>query len=177
MNPASQTLTAQASFMLENAPLLVMGTLDHQGRVWTTVWGGEPGFAMSLGRQRMVDVLTTVELKFDPVVEAFASEFGGKHDQPAGTRKDKMFSGLTIDLMSRNRVKIAGRVMAVDLGDEIRTLGDNSSSQPNALMRFRVDESLGEGAVVRAYPCSGSDCEICPQGTAQSTSVARRSSQ
>jgi hypothetical protein len=100
----------------------------------------------------MVDVLTTVELKYDPVVEALASEFGGKPDQAAGTRKDKMFSGLTIDLMSRNRVKIAGRVMAVGLGDKIRTLGGNSSSQPNALMRFRVDESLGEGCSCEGIP-------------------------
>ena len=162
INPAAQTLTQQATFMLENAPLLVIGTLDSQGRPWTTVWGGEPGFAQSSGRRRMVEVLTTVEPKYDPVVQALASGLDKARGQAVGTDDGKMFSGLSIDLMSRARVKIAGRMMALGLTNKLET--PDAGDHANAFMRFRVDESLGESAT--SFLSSDNDVHVlnrpCP---------------
>ncbi|KAK3044932.1 hypothetical protein LTS18_015013, partial [Coniosporium uncinatum] len=109
-NPTSSMLTSQAAFMLQRAPLLALGTLDSQGRPWTTVWGGEPGFSRSLGAS-IVGVRTTVERRFDPVVEELMQ---GKDDGEVVREegKGRMVAGLTIDLETRKRVKLYGRMVA-----------------------------------------------------------------
>src|SRR4051794_29292819 len=67
-NPTVPLLTQQAVFMLTRAPLLALGTLDIEGRPWTTVWGGEPGFSQPL-QPNIIGTKTFVDRKFDPVVE------------------------------------------------------------------------------------------------------------
>jgi hypothetical protein len=137
-NPAMATLTPQAVMMLENAPLLAIGTLDSQARPWTTVLGGRPGFAQSLGKRRMIGVETAVESEYDPVILALAGEHGDK---------GKMFAGLAIDLVTRKRVKIAGRAV------NMRLLNQDTTGVPRVgQFRFRIDESLGECLVTQTLP-------------------------
>ncbi len=129
-NPAAATLTRQAVMMLEEAPLLAIGTIDSQARPWTTVLGGRPGFARGLGKRGMISVETAVESEYDPVVQALAGEHGGKR---------KMFAGLTIDLVTRERVKIAGRTVSMRWNNDVQ------GGSKEAEFRFIVDQSLGEG--------------------------------
>jgi ferredoxin-NADP reductase/predicted pyridoxine 5'-phosphate oxidase superfamily flavin-nucleotide-binding protein len=128
-NPTSAMLTPQASFMLQRAPLLAIGTLDSDSRPWTALWGGEPGFSEPLGGG-FVGTRTLVDGKFDPVVQALV---GGKEKgetlQPEGG-EGKMLSGLAIDLVKRKRVKIAGKLAAGTLRDVDVEIEGNSSAEP-----------------------------------------------
>ena len=63
-NPTSAMLTPQASFMLQRAPLLAIGTLDSDSRPWTALWGGVSGFSEPLGGG-FVGTRTLVDGKFD----------------------------------------------------------------------------------------------------------------
>jgi len=109
-NPTTMGLTPLAVRHLSVDPLIAIGTLDDQKRPWTTVWGGEPGFARSLG-SGIVGIKTTVDRKFDPVV---ATLMHGKDDGTVVKEEDKgrMIGGLAIDLMQRKRVKLYGRMVA-----------------------------------------------------------------
>jgi len=109
-NPTSLGLNPFAVHHLSVDPLVAVGTLDDQKRPWTTVWGGEPGFARSLGGG-IVGMKITVDRKFDPVVAALMH---GKDDGSVVKEegKGRMISGVTIDLMERKRVKLFGRMVA-----------------------------------------------------------------
>src|ERR1700712_108062 len=72
-NPTSGFLSPQAAFMMLQAPLLAVGTLDSQNRPWTTVWGGEHGVSKPLGGNLM-GTRTLVDTRYDPVVEALLKE-------------------------------------------------------------------------------------------------------
>ncbi|KAF2649090.1 hypothetical protein K491DRAFT_611511 [Lophiostoma macrostomum CBS 122681] len=111
-NPTSSMLTPQASFNLQRNPLLALGTLDADGRPWTTLWGGQPGFSEPLGGG-MIGTRTIVDWVNDPVVEALLGRGDvGKEEQMIQPEGGKMVAGLSIDLMTRKRVKIAGRMIA-----------------------------------------------------------------
>ena len=109
-NPTSAMLTPQASFMFQRAPLLALGTLDAQSRPWATLWGGEPGFSEQLGGG-FIGTRTLVDGTNDPVVQALVS---GNEKGEMTQAKDggKLVAGLAIDLMTRKRVKTAGRMIA-----------------------------------------------------------------
>jgi hypothetical protein len=137
-NPTSAMLTPQASFMLQHAPLLAFGTLDAQSRPWATLWGGSPGFSEPLGGG-LIGTRTPVDGKNDPVVRALMgdAEKGERMYQKDG---GKIFAGLAIDLMTRKRVKIAGRVVSwVDIDDE----GGEGMKQEQIKLITRVEQSLG----------------------------------
>lgn len=109
-NPTSAMLTPQASFMLQRAPLLAIGALDDQSRVWTALWGGAPGFSEPIGGG-FVGTRTLVDSKYDPVVQALVG--GAEKGEMLQPQSDgKMVSGLAIDLVTRKRVKIAGKMAA-----------------------------------------------------------------
>jgi ferredoxin-NADP reductase/predicted pyridoxine 5'-phosphate oxidase superfamily flavin-nucleotide-binding protein len=112
-NPTATMLTPQGAYLLQRAPLLALGTLDAQNRPWTTLWGGEPGFSEPLGGG-VVGTRAIVDGSNDPVVEALV---GGSPKGEAVQGNQKMVSGLTIDLVTRKRVKIFGRMVAGALGD------------------------------------------------------------
>ncbi|KAK4934062.1 hypothetical protein LTR28_010937, partial [Elasticomyces elasticus] len=102
--------------MLQTAPLLAIGTLDVEGRPWTTVWGGDAGFARPLG-QSIIGIRTPVPRAHDPVVEILVGGEGreeGEVVREAG--QGRMIGGLAIDLDTRKRVKIYGRMVAGALG-------------------------------------------------------------
>lgn len=86
-NPTSTMLTPQAAFMLQKGSLLALGALDSQGRPWTTLWGGSPGFSEPLGGG-FVGTRTLVDGENDPVVQALVGDAeDGEMLQPEGGGK------------------------------------------------------------------------------------------
>jgi hypothetical protein len=136
-NPTSYTLTPQAANLLQSAPLLAIGTLDSHLRPWTALWGGESGFAKPLGGG-VVGVRANVDAAFDPVVEAFIPKDKRKEGEVVRSEGDgKIFAGLTINLMTRKRVKIAGRMIAGAVGAE----GETGIEELQAAVK--IEQSLG----------------------------------
>lgn len=144
-NPTVSMLSPQAARMLQTAPLLAIGTLDADGQPWTTIWGGEPGFSQPLGSS-IIGVKLPVDRKNDPVVQAL---IGDKADGEVARAegKGKMVGGLAIDLETRKRVKIYGRMVAGAVG--VRSASDNveedGPKEEEAQMQLvvRVEQSLG----------------------------------
>ncbi|KAH6629294.1 hypothetical protein C7974DRAFT_424361 [Boeremia exigua] len=147
-NPSSAMLTPQASYMLQRAPLLAIGTLDAKDWPWTTLWGGTPGFSEPLGAG-FVGTKTLVDSKFDPVVQALVGNAEkGQLLQP--TDGGKMLSALAIDLVTRKRVKIAGKMAAgtvrevdVNVEGDTSLLDDVPKTQNEIQLVTKIDESLG----------------------------------
>lgn len=136
-NPTSYTLTPQAAYLLQSAPLLAIGTLDSQLRPWVALWGGESGFAKPLGGG-IVGVRADIDAKYDPVVEAFIPKSKRKDGEVVRSEGEgKIFAGLTIDLMTRKRVKIAGRMIAGAVGEE----GKMGIGEIQAAVK--IEQSLG----------------------------------
>lgn len=121
--------------MLMKAPLLALGTIDEQGRPWSTVWGGNTPFAQPLGGN-MVGVKTIIDTKFDPVAEILfkGSDSAGKVELSGDDMR--MVSGLTIDLETRTRVKLFGKMMAGLLAPDQGPAGE-------ATLVVKIEESLG----------------------------------
>ncbi|KAF2274950.1 oxidoreductase-like protein [Westerdykella ornata] len=146
-NPTATTLTPQAMYLLQRAPLLAIGTLDSQERPWTTLWGGQTGFSEHLGG-KMIGTRTLVDGEKDPVVQALAGGATTNGEMIQGN--DKMVSGLTIDLMMRKRVKLFGRVLAASLGEaKVQVEGDEQQQDgvPRAQHQLQlvtnIEQSLG----------------------------------
>jgi len=141
-NPTIPMLSPQASSMLQRAPLLAFGTLDSEGRPWTTVWGGRTGFSRPVGNS-MIGIRTSVALELDPVVEILVG-----HDAKGEVVKEegegRLLSGLAIDLDTRKRVKLAGRMVAGTLGSVLESHATTKYMQQGMLQLVaRIDESLG----------------------------------
>ncbi|KAJ5959491.1 Riboflavin synthase-like beta-barrel [Penicillium vulpinum] len=126
-NPGVPYLSTRAAFLVQQCPLVALGTLDSQGRPWSTIWGGKVGFAKPVA-ESLIDLRTQVDSKYDPVVQALLT--GNKTDAYTG----KMVSGLAIDLENRRRVKLYGRMVAGSLSD--RDAGQ-------AQLVVHIEESLG----------------------------------
>ncbi|KAF1936394.1 hypothetical protein EJ02DRAFT_506560 [Clathrospora elynae] len=115
-NPTSTMLTLQALSMSQRAPLLAFGTLDAQSRPWTTLWG-------------VVQAL---------VVDA---EKGGIPDPKYG---GKLVAGLAIDLMTRKRVKSAGRLIAGTVREvDVEVEGEPETKQDQIQLVTKIEQSLG----------------------------------
>lgn len=141
-NPTVPTLSPQLSNHLKIAPLISIGTLDSQGRPWTTLWGsGQKGLSQPLGGG-IVGIRTPVTGKFDPVVE----ELVGKEPTGQVTReegKGRMVSGLTIDLETRKRVKMYGRMVAGALGSRDDEVTEHEESVAEIQLVLKIEQSLG----------------------------------
>ncbi|KAF4553012.1 Hypothetical protein D9617_8g050250 [Elsinoe fawcettii] len=138
-NPATPGLSPQLAAALPRMPLLAIGTLDKDDRPWTTLWGGEKGLSQSLGGG-MMGVRTPVPSELDPVVEILV---GGKADGEVVKEEGqgRLISGLIIDLETRKRVKLAGRMIAGALAAQEN---DNENVHEGLLqLVVKVDESLG----------------------------------
>lgn len=144
-NPTSLMLTPQASYMLQRAPLIAIGTLDSQQRPWTTLWGGDPGFSEPLGGG-VIGTRTIVDGVNDPVVQSLVS---GLPKGEVLQGNSKMLAGLTIDLMTRKRVKIFGRMIAGALGEvkveyaNPEQEEDSPETQDQLQLIYKVEQSLG----------------------------------
>jgi hypothetical protein len=143
-NPTASMLTPQASFMLQKGPLLALGTLDSQSRPWVTLWGGSQGFSQPLGGG-LIGTRTFVDGAHDPVVQALVGNaVDGEMMQPEGG--GKMLAALAIDLMTRKRVKMAGRMVAGSLGEvdvKRQNHTEDSIKQKQIQLVTKIDQSLG----------------------------------
>ncbi|KAK1970745.1 oxidoreductase FAD-binding domain-containing protein [Colletotrichum sublineola] len=137
-NPTTAGLPPSYGARIAVSPLVALGTLDNQGRPWTTLWGGERGAVARPLAENVLGVRSRVDLTDDPVLSALwgASEEGegvkeGAVQPGLETDGGKLVAGLGLDLLTRDRVKFAGRMVAgaVD-GGEVQ-------------MAVRVEESLG----------------------------------
>jgi hypothetical protein len=141
-NPTIPMLSPQASSMLQRAPLLAFGTLDSEGRPWTTVWGGRTGFSRPLGNST-IGIRTPVALELDPVVEALVGQ-NAEGDVVKEEGEGRLLSGLAIDLETRKRVKLAGRMVAGSLGSTDGDYPTRADIRQGVLQLVaRIDESLG----------------------------------
>ena len=140
-NPTAPGLTSYGAHLLRMAPLMALGTLDDGGRPWTTLLGGEPGFARPIGPS-IIGVKTLVDSRYDPVVHLLV---GGEQNGEVSKEKNngRLFSALPIDLATRSRVKIAGRMVAGALGSFDSRSKEDGDSIGEAQLVFKVEESLG----------------------------------
>lgn len=143
-NPTAPSLSPGASYLLYHSRLLALGTLDKQGRPWTTVWGGESGFAGPVADSTM-GVRHVVDRIHDPVVETLFD--GNQLRQVVKEDGDgKLISGLPIDLERRKRVKLEGRIVGASL-EEMETTDEElppSQSIAQAQIIVKIRESLGK---------------------------------
>ncbi len=109
-NPSVPALSPQLANHLQVAPLIAIGTLWMRRNDLGLLWGnGDKGFARPVG-QGIVGIRTPVTGSYDPVVE----ELVGKEPSGEVVREEgvgRMVSGLTIDLETRKRVKMFGRLL------------------------------------------------------------------
>lgn len=134
-NPTFPGLSSYGCHLVLTSPLLALGALDKQGRPWTTIIGGEPTCMRPMGRS-IIAVNSLVDLKYDPVLEIIREVQG--QDGENGS----IIGGLPIDLASRNRVKLSGRLISGRLGLEINRLNDHDGFGEARLM-IKVESSLG----------------------------------
>lgn len=142
-NPTYPGLAPQYYNRITNSPLVAFGTLDEQGRPWTTIWGGEAGFCRPVA-QGFLGVNAKADAAFDPVLqEIFATKVNGSSErqivdeQVVKPHGGKVMAALSIDLKTRDRVKVAGRFVA---GAVLRRTESNIGELQ---MAFQVQESLG----------------------------------
>ncbi|KAH6843134.1 hypothetical protein B0I37DRAFT_346528 [Chaetomium sp. MPI-CAGE-AT-0009] len=134
-NPTTAGLPPSYAHRVAVSPLLAVGTLDDQGRPWTSIWGGERGFAQPVA-QGILGVRSLVDKAHDPVVEALLGKAAdGEVLQP---EDGKVMSALSVDLETRDRVKLAGKMMVGTVAGR----SDNSSVAETQLAMV-VQESLG----------------------------------
>lgn len=134
-NPTFPGLSSYGSHLVLTSPLLALGTLDKEGRPWTTIIGGEPTCMRLMGRSIII-VNSLVDLKYDPVLEIIREAQG--QDGENGI----IIGGLPIDLASRNRVKLSGRLISGRPGLEINRLNDHDGFGEAQLV-IKVESSLG----------------------------------
>ena len=142
-NPTSPGLSPYAKTLLHISSILALGTLDADGRPWTTLLGGEPGFVRSLG-QSIVGVKTLADRRFDPVIGLL---LGDKEDGEVhgGEGNGRVVSALGIDLGTRNRVKLSGVMVAGAFGQYRRTAeaDEDESGAVEVQLVFAIQQSLG----------------------------------
>lgn len=135
-NPTQPYLTPNAAQTLMRSPLVALGALDSEGRPWTTILGGEAGFSQPIA-QGIIGMKTTVDMVHDPVVETLLGEAkDGSVIQVKELGKGKMVSGLAIDLETRRRVKLFGRMIAGAVSGTEEGIGE-------AQVVVKIEQSLG----------------------------------
>jgi ferredoxin-NADP reductase len=143
-NPTSTFMTPGAAIMTSQSPIMAVGAVDSSGKVWTSIWGGEPGFSGPLGRLgtargNVLVVRAKIDKKYDPVAQILGS---GEFQKPG---QGIMMSALPINLEQRSRVKIFGREIGGQLidveGDEYDE--DDKDKLSEIQMLVNVEQSLG----------------------------------
>ena len=150
-NPTLPSLAPRAGFRLQNDPLLAIGTIDAEKRPWTTLWGGEAGFARPIA-QNIIGIKTLVDGRFDPVVETLVGGPGRANGQIVKEEGDgRMVSGLSLHLDQRHRWKLYGRMVAGALGkgtqaeegDEWDQKKGREDLDSEVQLVVRIEQSLG----------------------------------
>ncbi|KAI5467773.1 hypothetical protein BGZ63DRAFT_344659 [Mariannaea sp. PMI_226] len=133
-NPTSPGLPMRYGMRVNYSSLVALGTLDNEGRPWTTVWGGERGFARPVA-ENVLAFNSSVDTAHDPVFKALWDDADPQDDaviRPDGGQ-GKLMSGLSIDLETRDRVKLGGKMIA----------GAAVNGGKDVQMAMLVTESLG----------------------------------
>lgn len=140
-NPTAAGLPASYGHRITAAQLLALGTLDDRGRPWTTLWGGDAGAVAKPIAEDVLGVRSKVDVVDDPVIRAL---WGGEREikegevlQPGIEGRGKTVSGLAIDLRTRDRVKIGGKMIA----GAVTTMDGNGGGELQ--IAVKVEESLG----------------------------------
>jgi NAD(P)H-flavin reductase len=159
-NPTAAGFPASYGYRVQVSPLVAFGALDDEGRPWTTIWGGAPGFARPIGHDLLM-AGSLVDSEHDPVVSAlFGPPGAGKQGDEeggggGGARRyqmdpadfasggGKVVSGLSIDLATRDRVKLGGRLVEGGVSMEPGPLGGGQEGVARAEMVVLVEEGLG----------------------------------
>lgn len=140
-NPTVPTLSPQLANHARIAPLIAIGTLDKQGRPWTTLWGGEKGISQPIA-QGILGIRSQVVRQHDPVVE----ELVGKEGDGTVIREEgvgRMVSGLTIDLETRKRTKLYGRMVAGALSMREDEATETQQHVAEVQLVLKIEQSLG----------------------------------
>ncbi|RDL37148.1 uncharacterized protein BP5553_04581 [Venustampulla echinocandica] len=133
-NPTQPYLAPNAANTLIRSPLIALGTLDSNGRPWTSVWGGEAGFSRPIG-QSIIGLKTTIDRTHDPVAHILLGDaVDGEVVHEKGT--GRMVSLLPIDLNTRKRVKLYGRMVAGALAATEPGIGE-------VQLVVKIEQSLG----------------------------------
>lgn len=134
-NPTHQGLSPNAANTLIRSPLIALGALGEDGRIWTSIWGGEAGFSRAIA-PGIIGMRTTVDRQYDPVLKVLLGDkCDGEVVQVKGT--GKMVSALAINLETRSRVKLYGRMVAGALAATDDGIGE-------VQMVVKIEQSLGE---------------------------------
>ncbi|KXX83434.1 hypothetical protein MMYC01_200062 [Madurella mycetomatis] len=134
-NPTSPGLPPSYAYRVKVSPLLAVGALDDQGQPWTSVWGGMRGFARRVA-EGVLGMQSVVDRAHDPVVKALLGRAAeGEVIQPV---ESNMMSALSIDLETRDRVKLAGKMVVGTVAG--RPDGDAIGEIQVGML---VEESLG----------------------------------
>lgn len=153
-NPTAAGFPARYGYRVQQSPLVALGALDDEGRPWTTVWGGMPGFARPIGHDLLM-AGSLVDAEHDPVISALFGGGAGKGDGAAGGSRyqmgpsdfasggGKVVSGLSIDLATRDRVKVGGRLVEGGVVVEPGPLGGGENGVARAEMVVLIEEGLG----------------------------------
>ncbi|KAJ4423087.1 hypothetical protein N0V82_002216 [Gnomoniopsis sp. IMI 355080] len=146
-NPTQVGLPARFALRVAASPLMAISTLDDEGRPWTSVWGGEAGFAAPL-EQGVLALQSMADARYDPVaISLFGTRMDGQRlsDEPYHISREELeggggrvMAGLSIDLETRDRVKLGGRLVA---GKVDFTTGEEDVARVQ--MAMLVEESLG----------------------------------
>ncbi|KAK3316091.1 hypothetical protein B0H66DRAFT_277377 [Apodospora peruviana] len=137
-NPTNSGLAYSHGYRVSESPLVAVGTLDVQGRPWTSLLGGEKGFARPVAKN-VLAMQSLVDSVHDPVVRAFFSGAGEKGEEIARLETGKMMSGLSVDLETRDRVKVAGKMVVASCAASNNEVGVMRKMQ----MAMVVEEALG----------------------------------
>lgn len=128
-NPTVPGLAARYAGRIAASSLIVLSATDSQDRPWATVLGGERGCAGQLA-PNVLGVSSKASGE-DPVLKAL---FGAKEMVTPDDEGERKVGGLAMDLLSRDRVKFAGRMLVGAAGgDRVR----------DVQMGIEVSESLG----------------------------------
>ena len=119
-NPTSPGLSPHAQRLLHLSSLFALGVVDDEGRPWTTLFGGEQGFARSIDHS-IIGMAALSNVRYDPVVQTILD---GSIGDPRTARD---FSALGVHLASRDRVKLQGKVLGAGVTDSAE---DDNPDQP-----------------------------------------------
>lgn len=139
-NPTSPGLSAHAQRLLHLSSLLAIGTVDDEGRPWTTLLGGEQGFARSLG-QSIVGVKALADPSCDPVLRTLLEQHRVSTASEYKTARE--FSALGIHLASRDRVKVQGRLLGGSRIGNDSSLNTSQDEATQVQMALAIEGSLG----------------------------------
>ena len=140
-NPTSPGLGPHAARLLHTSSLLALGTLDNEGRPWTTLIGGGQGLARSLG-QSIIGVKTLVDREYDPVLDILMGKRQNGEVCEVG-EGGRLISALGIHLATRDRVKLWGKMIAGAFSQpEIKNdVGRNAGAEVQLVLT--IQQSLG----------------------------------